>query len=169
MALLGIFMVYPIFWSLWMSFQTGKGLNFKFGGFNNIIRLHGIIPAAATMAQIVITGANDSGTETYRVHDIVFVTCTDTDGDGVANSQESVEGTDPNDAASYFRLLSHDLSGGIYSLTVPTVTNRTYQLDTSTDLLIWTPQAAATAGTGSNMTFATPADVPRKFARVTVQ
>ena len=137
--------------------------------FNNIIRLHGIIPAAATMAQIVITGANDSGTETYRVHDIVFVTCTDTDGDGVANSQESVEGTDPNDAASYFRLLSHDLNGGIYSLTVPTVTNRTYQLDTSTDLLIWTPQAAATAGTGSNMTFATPADVPRKFARVTVQ
>ena len=39
LALLGIFMVYPIFWSLWMSFQTGKGLNFKFGGFSNIVRL----------------------------------------------------------------------------------------------------------------------------------
>ena len=39
LALLGVFMVYPIFWSLWMSFQTGKGLNFKFGGFNNVLRL----------------------------------------------------------------------------------------------------------------------------------
>ncbi len=32
-------MVYPIFWSLWMSHQTGKGLNFRFGGFANVIRL----------------------------------------------------------------------------------------------------------------------------------
>ena len=39
MVLLGMFMVYPIFWSLWMSFQTGKGLNWKFGGFANFIRL----------------------------------------------------------------------------------------------------------------------------------
>ena len=39
LALLGVFMVYPIFWSLWMSFQTGKGMNFKFGGFGNMIRL----------------------------------------------------------------------------------------------------------------------------------
>lgn len=39
LVLIGLFMVYPILWSLWMSFQTGKGLNFKFGGFANIIRL----------------------------------------------------------------------------------------------------------------------------------
>jgi len=39
MVLLGLFMVYPIFWSLWMSFQTGKGLNFKFGGIANFVRL----------------------------------------------------------------------------------------------------------------------------------
>ncbi len=39
MALLGAFMVYPIIWSLWMSLQTGKGLNFKFGGSANILRL----------------------------------------------------------------------------------------------------------------------------------
>ena len=32
-------MVYPILWSLWMSFQTGKGMNLKFGGFANIYRL----------------------------------------------------------------------------------------------------------------------------------
>ncbi len=39
LALIGIFMVYPILWSLWMSFQTGKGMSHKFGGFANIIRL----------------------------------------------------------------------------------------------------------------------------------
>ena len=39
MILLGLFMIYPIFWSLWMSVQTGKGLAFHFGGFANIIRL----------------------------------------------------------------------------------------------------------------------------------
>ena len=39
LVLLGLFLIYPILWSLWMSFQVGKGLNFHFGGFDNIIRL----------------------------------------------------------------------------------------------------------------------------------
>ena len=39
MVLLGVFMAFPILWSLWMSFQTGKGMNFKFGGMANIVRL----------------------------------------------------------------------------------------------------------------------------------
>ena len=39
LILLGLFMIYPIIWSLWMSFQVGKGMNFSFGGFTNIVRL----------------------------------------------------------------------------------------------------------------------------------
>ena len=39
LGLLGLFMVYPILWSLWMSFQTGKGMNIKFGGLSNAYRL----------------------------------------------------------------------------------------------------------------------------------
>jgi lactose/L-arabinose transport system permease protein len=39
LTLLAIFMVYPILWSLWMSFQTGKGVNTSFGGLANIYRL----------------------------------------------------------------------------------------------------------------------------------
>jgi lactose/L-arabinose transport system permease protein len=39
LVLLGLFMLYPIIWSLWMSFQVGKGMNFKFGGLANIMRL----------------------------------------------------------------------------------------------------------------------------------
>ncbi|AVF03110.1 MULTISPECIES: sugar ABC transporter permease [Devosia] len=39
LVLLGIFMIYPILWSLWMSFQVGRGMSFSFGGFANIVRL----------------------------------------------------------------------------------------------------------------------------------
>ena len=39
LILLGIFMIYPIIWSLWMSFQVGRGMNLSFGGFANIMRL----------------------------------------------------------------------------------------------------------------------------------
>lgn len=39
LVLLGLFMIYPILWSLWMSFQVGRGMNLSFGGLANIIRL----------------------------------------------------------------------------------------------------------------------------------
>ncbi|MCM2294071.1 sugar ABC transporter permease [Allorhizobium sp. BGMRC 0089] len=39
LTLLGIFMIYPILWSLWVSLQVGKGNNLRFGGFANIERL----------------------------------------------------------------------------------------------------------------------------------
>lgn len=39
LILVGLFMIYPILWSLWMSFQVGKGLNLSFGGLDNIFRL----------------------------------------------------------------------------------------------------------------------------------
>ncbi|MBL0375253.1 sugar ABC transporter permease [Rhizobium sp. KVB221] len=37
--LISIFLAFPIFRSLWLSFYTGKGMMLKFGGFANIIRL----------------------------------------------------------------------------------------------------------------------------------
>lgn len=37
--LISIFLVFPIFRSLWLSFYTGKGMMMKFGGFANIVRL----------------------------------------------------------------------------------------------------------------------------------
>jgi lactose/L-arabinose transport system permease protein len=39
LVLVGLFMVYPVLWSLWMSFQTGRGMNLSFGGLANIERL----------------------------------------------------------------------------------------------------------------------------------
>lgn len=39
LALIGLFMIYPIIWSLWMSFQSGRGMMLRFGGLANIERL----------------------------------------------------------------------------------------------------------------------------------
>ena len=39
LVLLGFFLIYPILWSLWMSFQVGQGMNLHFGGLANIRRL----------------------------------------------------------------------------------------------------------------------------------
>lgn len=39
LALIGVFMIYPILWSLWMSFQAGRGMNLSFAGFANFARL----------------------------------------------------------------------------------------------------------------------------------
>jgi lactose/L-arabinose transport system permease protein len=39
LVLIGIFMIYPILWSLWMSFQTGRAMQLSFGGLANITRL----------------------------------------------------------------------------------------------------------------------------------
>lgn len=39
LVLIGLFMVYPIIWSLWMSLHTGKGMNLKFNGLANLYRM----------------------------------------------------------------------------------------------------------------------------------
>lgn len=39
LGLITLFMIYPIAWSLWMSFQSGRGMTLKFAGFANIVRL----------------------------------------------------------------------------------------------------------------------------------
>jgi len=39
LALIALFMIYPIGRSLWMSFQSGRGLVLQFAGFGNVVRL----------------------------------------------------------------------------------------------------------------------------------
>jgi lactose/L-arabinose transport system permease protein len=39
LTLIGLFMIFPIFRSLWLSLYGGKGMMMKFAGFGNIIRL----------------------------------------------------------------------------------------------------------------------------------
>jgi lactose/L-arabinose transport system permease protein len=41
LVLVGLFLVYPILWSLWMGFRVGQGMNLRFGGLDNLRRLAG--------------------------------------------------------------------------------------------------------------------------------
>ena len=76
LALLTLFLVYPIMSSLWMSFQVGKGMNLSFGGLSNISRLtqdavfqHALsntliflvvqVPIMITLAILLATTLND--------------------------------------------------------------------------------------------------------------
>ncbi len=77
LALLTLFLLYPILSSLWMSFQIGKGMNLSFGGFANINRLtqdpvflHALtntltfliiqVPIMITLALLLAVSLNDS-------------------------------------------------------------------------------------------------------------
>jgi lactose/L-arabinose transport system permease protein len=77
LILLGLFLLYPILSSLWMSTQTGKGMNLSFGGTANIVRLtqdpvfiHALtntliflvvqVPIMITLALLLAVTLNDS-------------------------------------------------------------------------------------------------------------
>ena len=77
LTILTLFLFYPILSSLWMSFQIGKGMNLRFGGFANIIRLtqdsvfqHALtntliflviqVPIMITLAILLATTLNDN-------------------------------------------------------------------------------------------------------------
>jgi lactose/L-arabinose transport system permease protein len=93
LALLTLFMLYPILYSLWMSLQIGKGMNLRFGGIANIWRLtqdqvfqHALlntltflvvqVPIMITLALLLAVALNDSklwGRSLFRT--AIFLPC----------------------------------------------------------------------------------------------
>lgn len=90
----------------------------------------------------------------------------DSDGDGVSNLNEYIAGTNPQDPSSVFRTAQLQPDGSLYWQSVP---GRNYTVEQSSDLSTWTPvpgyeSVPATGGTtGVNL----PLDsAPRRFYRV---
>ena len=93
LALIGLFLLYPIVSSLYMSTQVGKGLNLSFGGFANVYRLtqdpvflHALsntglflvvqVPIMIALALLLASALNDStlwGRGVFRT--AVFLPC----------------------------------------------------------------------------------------------
>ncbi len=93
LVLLGLFLLYPIGYSLWMSFQVGKGTNLSFGGLANIWRLtqdsvfqHALlntftllvvqVPIMISLAMLLAVALNDSrlwGRSLFRT--AIFLPC----------------------------------------------------------------------------------------------
>lgn len=65
---------------------------------------------------------------------------TDKDGDGVSDAAEYAADTDPLDAASYLKIVSHSYANGYSQATLTFTTSmaRVYQIQHSTDLVTWT-------------------------------
>jgi hypothetical protein len=77
----------------------------------------------------------------------------DPDNDGVRTWQEYVANTDPTNALSRFtvRGLSTDIYGR-YEITINTSLNRTYRVETSSDLVNWEIVEENIPGSGGDMT-----------------
>jgi beta-galactosidase len=77
----------------------------------------------------------------------------DPDGDGFTNAQEFAAGTDPNRAASMFRVSGLTMSGGDVFVSFPSVAGKSYRLERSDTLQSgsWTTVQDNIAGTGGTI------------------
>jgi hypothetical protein len=64
---------------------------------------------------------------------------TDTDGDGMSDYAEFIAGTDPTNALSNLRIIRSYASNGVMTAQWSAVPGRIYQVQTSTNLLDWSP------------------------------
>ena len=93
----------------------------------------------------------------------------DSDGDGQTNLQEFLAGTNPNDANSVLRVTSVVDQFPLISISFPTQTGTTYQVEYCDDLVVgaWTPLYGGVAGTGAVITLTDYyAGLPKRFYRV---
>ncbi len=100
---------------------------------------------------------------------VTFLTRDDTDGDGTPDADERVFGTDPQDAASRFVVSFTQPSASTVRLGFPTVTGRTYQVESSPDLSAWVI-LTSDAGNGAQTVadFPVVSSEPARFYRVRV-
>ena len=78
----------------------------------------------------------------------------DEDGDGQTNYQEYLAGTDPKDRVSRFFVKSlTPAAGGGVTFTWDSISGKTYTVERSSDLLIWTPLQSNIPGTGGTLSF----------------
>ncbi len=97
---------------------------------------------------------------------------TDSDGDHMSDYAEFVAGTDPNSAASVFKVANvARLPDGNYRVAWPSVPGRGYRVYGSTNLAIWTPVSdwVQAVSTQTTYTFSSPTNGAPYAFRVQVQ
>jgi hypothetical protein len=86
---------------------------------------------------------------------------TDTDGDGQTDQAEFIAGTDPNAASSVLQMATPVLmSGGTLRLEWLSTPGRVYQVQGSSDALVWTPVSDWLQATGSSLSVDVPPPSP---------
>src|SRR5262249_53581763 len=96
----------------------------------------------------------------------------DTDGDGMLTWQEYQANTDPQDPKSVFVIRSVAPGpDGRNEITFSTALNRTYRVDSSTDLILWQTVQDGIIGSGTDQAVSDPSfllGAPEIFYRVRV-
>ncbi|MEM7384837.1 MAG: choice-of-anchor U domain-containing protein [Verrucomicrobiota bacterium] len=114
-------------------------------------------------------GLPDSFEQTFFGSPTAANPINDTDRDGVTDFREFVHGTDPTDASNRLKItITH--SDGTTAVTVPSILERTYQLQTSIDLKAFSNIGDPTVGTGENVMLIhqNRNDTTTKFYRVLI-
>ena len=70
----------------------------------------------------------------------------------MSNGGEWLAFTDPANPVSYLRIVQLARTGANLDVTYPTVLGRNYTLETSPDLVTWTPTGTTIPGTGGSVT-----------------
>jgi len=93
----------------------------------------------------------------------------DDDNDHFTDLDEALFGTDPLNASSFYQLSISQSSPTTITLSFATLTGRRYTLETTSDLITWTP-VSVQSGTGNmiSLAFDRTASAPRLFYRLAV-
>jgi len=94
----------------------------------------------------------------------------DADGDGITSLQEFLAGTDPGNAASGFRIVSAESTGGDVTIRFSTVMGKSYSVERRDNLAAgsWTSVAGPVSGNDGVIQVVDTEGLPRGFYRVVI-
>jgi len=147
------------------------------GNFTSDFPLSFSIPAGTATVQLVITGLNNSLSEAWVFENGLFALpgapAADTDGDGIADADEVVMGTDPDDDTSFTRLAQTEGLPAEFSFFG--VEGRFYRIyqsddaDPASHFAKWIDTGVSAGGAGSHtVNVVVQPGVPRRLYRVHV-
>jgi hypothetical protein len=120
--------------------------SFVFENTNAFIKVYPVLPHGTPVPWLIQYGFTN--TNNWAANE------TNRDSNGRLIWQDYVAGLNPTNAGSVFAVLNVSPAGPPVGnqITFPTALNRTYRVDTSTDLLTWQTLQDGIAGTGGNVT-----------------
>ena len=114
--------------------------------------IHFKVAVNAPVRGVILDRNNDGISDVWAaLYPNIGAPTADPDGDGVTNVAEAQAGTDPTNPSSRFiATAARDASGSLV-VRWPSVAGKYYFVETSNDLLAWTPLAGEYTGTGAEL------------------